>query len=463
MTRKKLALLGGAPIRTSAFASRPYLDERELAAVTEVLSSGAVSQFVGSPIPGTRDVLGAKSHELENLDAAWSFVGGPRVRSFESAWSREIGSDYSISVNSATSGLITALLALELEPGSEVITTPFSFTATAAAIVLAHCVPVFIDIDPETFCLCPDALARAVTSNTKAVVPVHWCGNAGDFSEILAITEAHGLRVIEDAAQVPATWYEGRALGTYGDLGVFSFNQPKNVMTGEGGIVVTNDQYLAEKCRLIRNHGEAIVDDDDPDQYVANSVGYNFRLTELQAAIGFEQIAKIQEINDIRAANYEHLSGHIQTEFSDFLEPQRITHPDSYYAYTAAFRWYSDKHGVHRDSVAKALRAEGIPVFTGYQRLLSDHPMFKRKIAAGLGHYPWDSAHHKGQVDYSQLELPNARKLVGSEFLGFLQMGWPNTPSDMDDILRAFEKIIDNIDDLLALENSVSPSFDLGK
>ena len=131
-------------------------------------------------------------------------------------------------------------------------------------------------------------------------MPVHWCGNAGHLDKILSICEKHQLFLLEDASQAPDSCYQGKALGTYGDLGVFSFNEPKNIMTGEGGLVVTNSQKLAEKCRLIRNHGEAVVNDEDSDEYLVNIIGYNFRISELHAAIAYIQTLKHDEINSIR-------------------------------------------------------------------------------------------------------------------------------------------------------------------
>ena len=138
-------------------------------------------------------------------------------------------------------------------------------------------------------------------------MPVHWCGNAGDLDEIIGIAKDKGVPVIEDAAQAPASLYKDKFLGTHGDLGVFSFNEPKNLMTGEGGIVVTDNEELAVKARLIRNHGEAIVNENFTDKQLVNIVGYNFRLTELQAAIGIEQLKKTDKLNKIRSDNYKYL------------------------------------------------------------------------------------------------------------------------------------------------------------
>ncbi|TFB11125.1 DegT/DnrJ/EryC1/StrS family aminotransferase [Candidatus Marinimicrobia bacterium MT.SAG.3] len=458
-----LALLGGNPVRTKDFRSEPMIDDQEISLVAELMRKNRFSKFVGSPMESTREDLKKKSVDLLSEEDGFSFLGGEYVRKFEAEWSRLIGADYAVSVNSATSGLTTALRALDLEPGSEVITTPFTFTATAASIVLANCVPVFCDIDPETFCLSPAALEKLINRNTCCVMPVHWCGNAGDLDEILAICNKHGLKVVEDAAQSPLTYYNGKSLGTFGDVGVFSFNEPKNIMTGEGGIIVTDDQRIAEKCRLIRNHGEAIITDEDSDDYLINTVGYNFRLTEIHAAIAYMQLKKSKKLNSIRANNYKHLKKNVEEKLGEYLTPQRITHPESYFAYTAAFRWDSAKSGVHRDIIAQAMISEGIPLFKGYHRLVCDHPMFKRKLAFGVNHHPWHEGYYSGNVDYNALPLPNARHLVDNDFIGFLLMGWPNTTDDIDHIILAFEKVIHNLERLRDLTLKGDIKFSLGR
>ena len=215
-------------------------------------------------------------------------------------------------------------------------------------------------------------------------------------------------------------------------------------MSGEGGLIVTNNEKIAVKCRLIRNHGEAIVTDDYTDEDLVNIIGYNFRMTELHAAIAYIQTKKHDKINEIRKENYFYLINGIKELFSDYLIPQNITHISSFFAYTASFKWNYRKSGIHRDIIAEALIAEGIPVFKGYHRLMCDHPMFKRKIAFGKNNYPW----MKNDINYKDLDIPNARNLVENEFLGFLQMGYPNEKKDMDDIIDAFKKIIRNFNHL---------------
>jgi perosamine synthetase len=443
----RLALLGGSPVRARPFSSRPYLDEREVDAVAQTIRDGVLSRFVGSPVPGARDQLRQTSAELAELDEPFSFLGGPNVRKFEAAWAAQHHARYAVSMNSATSAETSLLIAMDIAPGDEVITTPLSFTATATAIVAAQAVPVFTDIDPETMCLDPAAVERAITPRTRCILPVHWCGNAGHFRELLEVASRHGLRVLEDSAQAPGTDYEGKPLGSWGDAATFSFSEPKNVTTGEGGMIVTDDVDIAEKCRLIRNHGEAIPTADDPDEYVVSVVGQNLRMTEATAAIGWVQTSKLAIVNSIRNRNHRHLVDGLADAVADYLTPQLLTHPESFAAYTSAFRWSESKSGIDRDTVAAALRAEGIPVATGVGRLMSDNELFRRRLA---------------DVRFGPDGVPHAQRVHDREYLAFFLAGWPNTADDMDDIVSAFVKIKTHRAELAA--RSVQPlAFDRGR
>ena len=444
MDKKTLALFGGRPANDGALLkSKPYITEDEKTALLKLLEKQQFSRFVGSPLSGTYEDLPLLSKNTRINGEQSTFLGGQHIRNFEADWSEIVNSKYSISVNSATSGLTTALLSLDLEPGTIVLTTPFSFTGTVGAIMAANCVPKFSDIDEHTFCLSPEKVSKDI-ENVGCVMPVHWCGNAGDLDEIIGIAKDKGVPVIEDAAQAPASLYKDKFLGTHGDLGVFSFNEPKNLMTGEGGIVVTDNEELAVKARLIRNHGEAIVNENFTDEQLVNIVGYNFRLTELQAAIGIEQLKKTDKLNKIRSDNYKYLVAKLQDICGEYLTPQKITHPESYYAYTASFRWNEEKSGIKRRVLATALEAEGIPAFTAYGKLLAEHPMFQRKIGFGSKGYPWSLSKAAMNLSYDISQFPNADKVINKDFLGFLCLGWPNTFDEMDLIGSAFDKIIQN-------------------
>lgn len=453
MRNYKLAIDGGKPVRTTEFRSKPYITEEMLDRVRSAMLEGRLTRFIGSPVPGTNEIIGLKSSEAENLNLGFSALGGPSVRKLESEWSKLHEVDYSLAVNSATSGLTAAIMALDIGPGDEVICSSFSFTASATSIVLANAIPVFADVDLDTFCLSPEATQDSITESTKGIMPIHWNGNAGDLDEVMSIARSNNLKVVEDAAQTPGILYKDKFLGTHGDIGVFSLNEPKNIMTGEGGIIVTSSQETAIKCRLIRNHGEAIVDENATDDQVVNAIGYNFRLIELLAEIGIAQIDHLAHLNKIRQENYIYLIKRLVEEFGEHLKPQKITNPESYSSYTAGFRWISKQSGIHRDIVARVLRSEGIPVASGVSRLMSDHPLFQRQLAYGKNHCPFSCHLYKRRGKYSIPDMPNARRLQDEEYLGFFQIGWPNKVEDMDDIVEGFRKIMANKTKLSKMPN----------
>jgi dTDP-4-amino-4,6-dideoxygalactose transaminase len=419
-----LAINGGTPIRTKEFQSTPYINDEEIDIVVQLLKDNNLSKFVGSPHEHVEEMLLKPSMDLSAYKMEKSFLGGKYIRDFEYAFSKKIESPFCISVNSATSGLITAILALDNQ-NKHIITTPFSFTASTGAILLTHYTPIFCDIDLDTFNISPESLKYLMIQNPElehsTILPVHWCGNASNFEKIFLTAKYHNLKIIEDATQSPFSLYKNKFisipknnfLGTYGDIGVFSFNEPKNIQTGEGGMIVTEDPYLAKQCRLIRNHGENIDS--------STVVGYNFRLTELQAAIGIKQLEKANYLNGIRRNNWKFLKQEIIHNFGEFIIPQKITHEETFNAYSASFRFITEMIGISRDMFAKALIAEGIPVSTGPHRLLCDHKMTTHLISY----------------------VPNARKLH-SQYLSFFQIGYPNTFEDMYDIIHAIKKIIDN-------------------
>jgi dTDP-4-amino-4,6-dideoxygalactose transaminase len=230
-------------------------------------------------------------------------------------------------------------------------------------------------------------------------------------------------------------------------------------------MVITSDPEVAEKCRLIRNHGEAVPMPEDSDDFALNIVGYNFRMVEATGALGWVQTSRLEVVNGIRKRNYQYLRGALQP-FGQYLVPQRLTHPETFYGYTAAFRWLKEASGISRDTVALALRAEGIPVAVGVGRLMSDNLLFQRKLAYGREGHPFKPPLYQGRVDYNPANLPNAHLAHDIEYLGFFLMGNPNTPADMDDIVAAFGKIVGGLGALAEYETAGRPSvmpFDRGR
>jgi perosamine synthetase len=416
-----LALLGGEPTRRRPFQSRPHIDETERAYLNDCLEQKLFSRFVGSPVGDFRRYLAMPSAEVANLEDFWSVLGGPYVRLFEEAFAQRHGATFAISMNSCTACLTASMHALGLGVGDEVITTPFSFTATATALHAAGVRVRFADIDPETLCITPGTVDRVISSKTKAVVPVHVMGNAGHVLELEQYCEDRNLLMIEDSAQALWSRVGGRVLGTIGAVGVFSFQESKNLMTGEGGMALTSSDEIAYRLRLVRNHGEAMVFEEDSDDRIRAAVGYNFRLPEPLAAIGLAQVGKIDYLNGIRVTNYRYLAKALSRW--EFIKPQRVTNdPGGFYPYCAAFLFDSQSAGFSRNSFVAALRAEGIPVATGFPRLMSQNLLFRD----------------------SQDPVPNALQANYETCFGFFQIGYPNTHNDMNDIIMAVQKIVEN-------------------
>lgn len=245
-----------------------------------------------------------KTAVLEVLDSGF-LVQGPRVAQLEERLAQVCGTRYAIATSSGTTALHVSLLAHGIGPGDEVITTPFTFIASASCILFVGARPVFVDIEPEMFNLDPALIEAAVTPRTRAIIPVHLYGCPCDMDAILAIARRHGLAVIEDAAQAIGALYKGRPVGSFG-TGCFSLYATKNVMAGEGGMITTDDEVIAERCRMIRSHGMR-------QPYCHDMVGYNFRMSDLHAAIALAQMDRLDEFTARRRANASYLSAHIKS------------------------------------------------------------------------------------------------------------------------------------------------------
>ncbi|MGL6299023.1 MAG: DegT/DnrJ/EryC1/StrS family aminotransferase [Methanobacteriaceae archaeon] len=230
---------------------------------------------------------------------------GPKVAEFEAKFAEYVGAKYGIATNSGTAALHVALLAGGIGEGDEVITSPFTFAATGNSILYTGAKPVFVDIGPITYNIDPSKIEKAITDKTKAIMPVHLYGQACNTDEINKIAKKHNLLVIEDAAQAHGSSFNGKNVGNLGDMACFSFYPTKNMTTAEGGIITTNDEDLAEKCRVFKAHGEV-------ERYKHAVLGYNFRMTDMGAAIGVAQLKKIDKFNKARQSNAEYLSEKIK-------------------------------------------------------------------------------------------------------------------------------------------------------
>lgn len=415
---EKLALLGGDKTITKPFLRYNPIGREEVEAARQVIESGVLSRFLGT------------WHE--------DFFGGPKVREFERACADYFGVKHAITVNSATSGLIAAVGAIGVEPGDEVIVSPWTMCASATAILHWNAIPVFADIDPETFNLDPRSVEANITPFTKAIMAVDIFGQSADMEALMAIADKHGLKVISDAAQSPGALYKGRLAGTLADVGSFSLNYHKHIHTGEGGILVTDNDEICERLQLIRNHAEAVVAGKGVEN-LANMIGYNFRLGEIECAIGIEQLKKLKGLVASRQHSAQRLTAGLEG-LKGLRTP--VIKPDcthAYYVYPIVLDM--DSLGVSRNRICEALVAEGVEgLYPGYANL---HllPMYQQKIAYGSKGFPWNSDICHRDVDYTKGICPVAEELHDKTYLGFGMCVHELDDEDIDLIVAAFKKV----------------------
>lgn len=424
----KPAILGGDPIRTRPFAPRVTMSQAEQQAVREVIESDVLSAFIGA--------------------SGKFFNGGKRVTDFEAIWCQRYGFKHAISVNSWTTGLVAAVGAIGIEPGDEIICPPYTMSASATCCLFYGGIPVFADIDPDTFCISAKSIETRITPRTKAIMVVHLFGHPAEMDEIMALARKHNLKVIEDAAQAPGVFYKGKPVGAIGDLGGFSLNFHKHIHTGEGGVIVTNNDDLAQRCRLIRNHGENVVTGDDPAELV-NCIGSNYRLTEVQAAIGSAQMNKLDACLTTRTA----LASHLRQRIDKLPGLRAQAHPEhgthAYYLLPVHFN--AQQAGLSRHQFVKAVLAElpkpegfeGTALTEGYVKPLYLSPIYQKRIAIGSKGFPFNLA-PAGWPDYSEGICPVTENLYKNEMLLCPVVREPLTQADMDDVASAMERVLEH-------------------
>ncbi|MFQ5763790.1 MAG: DegT/DnrJ/EryC1/StrS family aminotransferase [Rhodospirillales bacterium] len=423
----KLALLGGEPVIPDSLPAYPSMGEAEERAAVEVVRSGCLSGFFGS--------------------AGWEFLGGPKVREFEAAWAEHYGVAHAVSVNSATSGLIAAMGAIGLGPGDEVVVPPWTMSATAVAPLLYGAIPVFADVEDETFCLDVDAAAAAIGPRTRAIVAVNLFGHPARLARLREIADDKGLTLVEDSAQAPLASEDGRLAGTVGHVGVYSLNFHKHIHAGEGGVCVTDDDRLAERLRLIRNHGENAAHE-APDGDITNLVGFNFRLTELGAAIALVQLADIET----HVGRRETLAGALSDGTRDLAgwRVPAIRDGCRHNFYEWVVRFDAAAAGVSRALFSKALAAEGFPHFTGYVAPLYRLPLFRQRKAIGGDGFPFTL----GEREYGVGLCPVAERLYEKEAILFEPCAFDVGAAMAARLVEAVRKVHDNRDRLNAAQEA---------
>jgi perosamine synthetase len=336
-----------------------------------------------------------------------------------------------------------ALGAIGIEPGDEVLVPCLSFNASATAILFYNAFPVFCEVKPDTLCIDPDDIESKITGKTKAIMVVHFAGNTADMDRIQEIARRHGLKVIEDCAQAPGVSYRGAAVGSIGDAGIFSYTETKNITCGEGGMVVTNDPAVARKCRLIRNHGEGITDVAWSDDELANVIGMNFRLTELQAAVALPQNRALAERNRLRNENWRRLLDGLG-DLSSELVPFRVEPGAGFACHVMYWSWRpAGAARPDRATLIRRLGELGIPVGVAYGRLMHENPLYVRRIAYGKNGYPWNGEKPTNVAlsTYGTGACPRTEAL-NSTLISFRFVNPPNTVADMDDVVAAFRAVL---------------------
>ena len=297
-----------------------------------------------------------------------------------------------------------------------------------------NAIPVFSDVKSDIYCLDASKIQKVISPLSKAVIPVHLFGHVCDMDEIMQVAKENNLRVIEDCAQSPGAKYKNKNAGTIGDCSVFSFQESKNIMTGEGGMLLTNDEEIANIARMVRNHGEMIIPTLKERTYKSEFLGWGYRMTELEAALGVAQTEKLDDLNTKRINLAEYLSKEINK--IDGLKHVKYDFVKHVY-FVFAFSYDESKIGIPRDLFCNALREEGIPCSAGYVKPLYLNPLYLEKKAFAFKHYT-------GNVKYEKGICPVAESLHEKELIFTQVVRPPATLDDMNDIVVAIKKIIEN-------------------
>lgn len=414
---KQLAINGGIPVRTEPFPEWPIRDEHERKAVQNVIEGGK-----------------------------WGYPEWEYVPRFEHHFAVYHDAKFGICFNSGTSALMGALWAAGVQAGDEVVLPAYTFIATAGAVIQLGALPVFADIESTTFHLDARSVDEHISPRTKAVIAVHIGGRSADMSRLQGVCEYHSLALIEDAAQAWGAEWQSKRIGALGDAGVFSFQSSKNITSGEGGIVLTNDEKLAQYCRSFCNCGRR----EDKPQYKHYYIGGNYRMTELQAAVLAAQFERYPNQLSIRQKN----AAYLNTELAkiDGIVPINVDEnvtSNAYHLFLIRYkRDYFDD--VSKSRFIQALQAEGVPAHPGYTLPIYKQPVFVERLFGARGKQ--DTTH----PDYGNLHLPETENVCSEEGIWLTQNVLLGTKKDMQDIVEAFQKIKNNIQELSKVKNTAS-------
>jgi len=428
--KSSLALLGGEPLRHKPYPPYVALDEDAILDANTVLRSGLLSGFV------------ARGNA--------SFLGGAKVRQLEQLLTETFDVKFAVSMNSATSALHAAMIAAGVGPGDEVIVPPITMSATAAAVMMCKATPIFADVEPDTYCIDPEGVEKLIGPRTRAIIAVNIFGMPADLHRLRTLADHHDLILVEDNAQAPGAKCDDSFAGTVGHMGVLSFNHHKAIHSGEGGAVLTNDDDFARRLRLVRNHGEVVLDDWDRIEAGDDEiVGYNYRLTEIQAALLVPQLRGLRELTEERMELAQSLSDRLCEH--PFLSPVKIRKGCSHAYYLYPIQYSNHYLGLSRSTFMAAIAAEGVhlapyvkpvhhlPIFQRHRK--ADHPRFSRL-------FPGRNTDLFGAIE----PCPVAVSLSYESLMVTNICRSPNTLAEIDEFMGAVDKVAEHAEPLRAWE-----------
>ena len=422
MSQDKLAILGGQPVvPPGTIQPWPPID-----AVDE--------QYVLASLRGTNHAFGPNCVAFEQEFAAWN------------------GNRYAITTNSGTAALHMSVAACGCSEGDEVIVTSYSWSSSATCILHHNCIPVFVDIDWTTMNIDVAKIEAAITAKTKAIIVVHLHGLAVDMDQVMALAKRYGIMVIEDACQAHGARFQGKKVGTLGHCAAFSFNQNKNLCSGEGGMFVTDDEELLQKARTLWSFGETRSPVEARDYHVY-ALGWMYRNNDLTAAFGRAQLTRLDLYLEWQKRNVHQLHEQLQGTPYLLLPSEPAGHEHNWYNYVLRFDLaalgHADDAAPFRDKIVQALRAEGVETMVWQKFILPRMTVFQAKNAYGHG-APWSSPHAQ-PVDYSLAQYPVAQKHCDSHTCLVMPLRYPNGPEVMELLAEGIRKVMGQVEQLQAV------------
>ena len=428
----KLAINGGSQVINTKLSEYKTIGINEQNAVKRVLKNKILSKFLASSKP---DYKGN------------NFLGGPEVLAFENKIKKLFNVKYAVTVNSWTSGLSCAVGSLNVNPGDEIILPTWTMCACASSILQWNCIPVFADIEPETYCIDPLDVEKKITKKTKAIMAIDIFGQSSNIIKLKKIAKKYNLKIISDSAQAIYSNYHNKKSGTLTDIGGFSFNCHKHIQTGEGGVLVTNNKTIFKRLRLLRNHAEGVIGSSNRNKInkseLINMVGGNYRMGEIEAAIGLEQLKILKSKFKSRNLAAKKISTGLKNLHGIQIPKIRKNCTHSFYVYPIALNL--DLLKKSRNKIYKALVAEGLEcVSEGYSNL---HllPIFQKKIAFGKYGFPWKIGKYKSKISYKKGICPIAENLHDKNFLMLELCMHEFNNYEINLVIKVFKKVWFNL------------------